>query len=66
VNLNLYAPEFRHQIVALVRAGRDPKDLPHEYEPTAQSIRLWVAVADRREGRREKKSDVDNRPNFPS
>ena len=48
-----YAPEFRRQMIDLVRAGRDPEDLSREFEPTAQSIRHWVAVADHQEGRRE-------------
>jgi transposase len=30
-----YAPEFRRQMVDLVRAGRDPDDLAREFEPTA-------------------------------
>ena len=46
-----YAPEFRRQIVELVRAGRDPNDLAREFEPSAQAIRNWVAEADRQEGR---------------
>ena len=50
-----YAPEFRRQIVELVRAGRDPADLAREFEPSAQAIRNWVAAADRQEGRREVK-----------
>lgn len=50
-----YAPEFRRQMVGLVRAGRDPADLAREFEPSAQAIRSWVAVADRKEGRREAK-----------
>ena len=50
-----YAPEFRQQIVDLVRAGRDPADLAREFEPSRQAIRNWVAEADRREGRREAK-----------
>jgi len=37
-----YAPEFRHQMVELVRAGRSPEELAQEFEPTAQSIRNWV------------------------
>ena len=53
-----YAPEFRRQIVDLVRAGRDPDDLAREFEPTAQSIRHWVSVADRRDVRREDKPEV--------
>ena len=48
-----YPPEFRRQMVELVRAGRDPADLAREFEPSAQAIRNWVAVADRQEGRRE-------------
>ena len=38
-----YPPEFREQLVALVRAGRTPEDLAGEFEPTAQSISNWVA-----------------------
>jgi transposase len=47
-----YPPEFRDQLVALVRAGRTPEDLAREFEPTAQSISTWVAQADRDAGRR--------------
>ena len=46
-----YAPEFRRQIVELVRAGRDPVSLSREFEPSTQAIRTWVAAADRAEGR---------------
>ena len=53
-----YSAEFRRQMVELVCAGRDPDDLAREFEPTAQSIRHWVTVADRREGRREEKVEV--------
>ena len=52
-----YSPEFRRQIVDLVRAGRDPDDLAREFEPTAQSIRHWVVVADRRDGHREEQNE---------
>ena len=38
-----YAPEFRRQMVELVRAGRSPEELAREFEPTAQSIRNWVS-----------------------
>ena len=44
-----YTPEFRRQIVELVQAGRSPEELGREFEPTAQSIRNWVAQA-RRDG----------------
>ena len=47
-----YPPEFREQLVALVRAGRTPEDLAGEFEPTAQSISNWVAQADRDAGHR--------------
>ena len=48
-----YSPEFRRQLVDLVRAGRSPEDLAREFEPTGQSIAAWVAAADKQEGRRE-------------
>ena len=44
-----YPPEFRQQIIELVRAGRSPDDLAREFEPSAQAIRNWV-----------KQSDLDN------
>lgn len=47
-----YPREFREQIVALVRAGREPEDLALEYEPSAITIRSWVAQADRDQGKR--------------
>ena len=37
-----YAPEFRRQIVEMVRAGRTPEELSREFEPTAQTIHNWV------------------------
>lgn len=37
-----YPPEFRRQIVELVRAGRTPEDLAKEFEPSAQTIRNWA------------------------
>ena len=48
-----YSPEFRRQMIDLVRAGRSPEDLSREFEPTAQSIGAWVSAADKQEGRRE-------------
>ena len=47
-----YAPEFRRQMVALVRSGRTPEELSRGFEPTAQAIWNWVRQADRDEGRR--------------
>jgi transposase-like protein len=48
-----YAPEFRRQMIELIRAGRTPEQLAKEFEPSAQAIRNWVAQADRDEGRGE-------------
>ncbi len=47
-----YPAEYRQQMVDLVRSGRSPDQLAREFEPSAQSIRNWVAQADRDEGRR--------------
>lgn len=41
-----YPPEFREQILALVRSGRSPESLAREFEPTAQTIHNWVKQAD--------------------
>jgi hypothetical protein len=42
-----YPPEFRRQMVELVRAGRSPQDLAEEFEPSAEAIRRnarsWLA-----------------------
>ena len=40
-----YPPEFRRQIVELVRAGRKPFELAREFGCSPQSIHLWVAEA---------------------
>ena len=47
-----YPPEFRRQMVGLVRSGRTPEELAREFEPTAQSISTWVKQADRDAGKR--------------
>src|SRR5271154_4138577 len=47
-----YAPEFRRQMVDLVRSGRRPEELAREFEPTAQSISTWVKQAERDAGKR--------------
>lgn len=48
-----YPPEFRRQMVELVRAGRQPEELAKQFEPSAQAIRNWVKQHDVDEGRRE-------------
>lgn len=45
-----YPPEFRQQMIDLVRSGRSPWELAREFEPSAQTIVNWVAQADRDAG----------------
>jgi len=47
-----YPPEIRQRILELVRAGRTPSTLAREFEPTEQTIRNWMAQADRDAGKR--------------
>jgi transposase len=56
-----YPPEFREQMVALVRSGRSPEALAAEFEPSAQAIRNWVAQADRDAGQRTDGLRTDER-----
>lgn len=48
-----YPPEFRRQMLELVRTGRTPEELAKEYEPTAQTIRNWMSQDDIDAGRRK-------------
>ena len=45
-----YSPEYRQQMVDLVRGGRTPESLSREFEPTAQSIWNWIRQAKRDTG----------------
>ena len=47
-----YPPEFRRQMIDLVRAGRTPEELSREFEPSAASIAGWVRRADAEDGTR--------------
>ena len=40
-----YPPEFRQQIIELVRSGRSPGSLAKEFEPSARAIQTWVKQA---------------------
>lgn len=40
-----YPPEFREQMVELVRAGRSPVELAREFHCSVQTIRNWVGQA---------------------
>ena len=56
-----YAPEFRQQMIELVRTGRTPEELSREFEPTAQTIHNWVKQADTDAGRRTDGLTTDER-----
>ena len=47
-----YPPEFRQEMIELVRSGRGPESVAKEFELSAVTIRKWVDQADRDEGRR--------------
>jgi transposase len=44
-----YTPEFKRQLVELVKSGRTPWSLAKEFGPTAWTIGLWVKQAARGE-----------------
>jgi transposase len=46
-----YTPEFKHQMVALHRAGRTAASLSKEFGPSAWTIGLWIKQAARNEGK---------------
>ncbi len=56
-----YAAEFRERMVELVRKGRTPEELSRRFEPSAQSIRNWVAQLERDQGRRSDGLTSDER-----
>lgn len=47
-----YPPEFRRQMVELVRAGRRLEELAEELGRARSRSGIWVAQADRDDGRR--------------
>ena len=54
-----YPAEFRAEMIRLVRSGRSPESLGREFEPTAESIRHWVAQAEIDDGHREGLTSVE-------
>ena len=46
-----YTPEFKRQMVGLVRSGRTPASLAKEFGPTPWSISLWGKQDDRDAGK---------------
>ena len=55
-----YPPEFRQQLVELVKSGRTPSELAREYEPAADSIRNWVVQSERDAGARSDGLSTDD------
>ena len=47
-----YPPEFREQMLAMVKAGRTPEELSKEFEPSATTIHNWMRQADLDSGKR--------------
>ena len=47
-----YPPEFRRKLIELARTGRTPEQLSEEFEPSAQTIRNWIAQDQRDAGER--------------
>ena len=56
-----YPPEIRQQMVELVQSGTTPQELAREYEPSAGSIRNWVAQHERDGGQRSDGLSTDER-----
>ncbi len=56
-----YPPEFRQQIIELVRAGRTAAELAGEFEPSYETIRKWVQQADRDDGLRTDGPSTDEK-----
>lgn len=56
-----YPPEFRQRTIELVRKGRTPESLAAQFEPTAQTIRNWLAQVDRDAGQRSDGLTTDER-----
>ncbi len=46
-----YTPEFKRQMVDLVRSGKSPAALAREFEPSAWTISLWAKQAARDGGK---------------
>ena len=48
-----YPDEFKKKLIAMARGGRTPEELSRQFDPSAQSIRNWVAQSERDEGKRQ-------------
>jgi transposase len=47
-----YPAAYRQKVLELARAGKPIPELAEQFEPTEQTIRNWVAQADRDAGKR--------------
>ena len=56
-----YAPEYRQRIIELARAGRSVSELARQFEPTVETIRMWVKQAELDEGVRSDGLTTDER-----
>jgi transposase len=56
-----YAPEYRQRIIELARAGRSVSELARQFEPTGETIRMWVKQAELDEGLRNDGLTTDER-----
>jgi transposase len=56
-----YPPAYREQIIALARAGKSPKELAQEFEPSEQTIRNWIFQAEADRGERPGAMTSDER-----
>ncbi|MGE0521344.1 MAG: DDE-type integrase/transposase/recombinase [Candidatus Binatia bacterium] len=61
-----YPRELKARLIEMVRGGRTPEELAEKFEPTAQSIRNWVAQAERDVGRRTDGLTTDERVAAPA
>ena len=59
-----YPPEIKQKILDLVKAGRSPESLGKEFEPTGQTIRNWLAQAERDAGKRTDGLTTEERVEF--
>jgi transposase-like protein len=62
-----YPPEFRTQMVELVRVGRTPADLSRVFGVSAQTISNWVAqqTIDSRESNSTRQVKFESEPTKP-
>ena len=56
-----YLPEFRQQMVELVKAGRSPAELSREFGPSAPSIRDWVRAAEGKSKTEDQVSETEQK-----